>query len=204
MRPNRYSIRMRLRHFRMFQLNENFLRVLSRDHAAQFFNSSPLYVGNAPKFLEQFLCCPRAHAGDFAQHRLCLPLPPPLTVKRNRKPVGLVANLLNQVKDRRMPLQYDRLVFLAQHIKYLLFFCNAGDRLIDDLQRFERLRRSVKLSNSAINQDKSGQFFFSSCNRRYRRVTASRMLAKSSFCRSGFPLADSSPRPSSPRIMNLR
>jgi len=99
------------------------------------------------------LRCPWAHAGDLAQCRLRLPLPAPLAVERNRKSVGLIANLLNKVKDRRMPFQYNRLIFLAENVKNFFFFGDAGDRLIDDLQRFERLRRGVKLSNSAIDQD---------------------------------------------------
>ena len=58
-----------------------------------------------------------------------------------------------------MPLQYDRLIFLSKNVKNFFFFGDAGDRLIDDLQRFERLHRGVKLPDSAINQDESGEFF---------------------------------------------
>ena len=151
MRPNRYSIRMRLKGFRISKLIQDFLCILSRNKAAQFFHASPLYVGDAPKFLQQFLSRLCAHAGDFAQGSLRLPLSPPLPVKRHRKPVGLVANLLNEVEDRRMPLQYDRLIFLSENVKNFFFFRDARHRLIDDLQRFERLRRSVKLSNSSVN-----------------------------------------------------
>lgn len=160
MQPNRYFIRMRLRRFRMLELTENSLRVFSRNHATQFFQTGPLYVRNAAKFLQQFLRCPWAHAGDFAQCGLRLPFSAPLPVKRNCKSVGLIANLLNEVKDRRVPLQNDRLIFLSEDIKNLFFFRDAGNRLIDNLQRFESLSRSVKLADSAINQDKSGEFFF--------------------------------------------
>ena len=97
--------------------------------------------------------CPWAHAGDLAQCRLRLPRPAPLAVEGNRKSVGLITNLLNEVEDGRMPLQNNRLVFLTQDIKNFLFLRDAGNRLIDDLQRFERLRRGVELSNSAIDQD---------------------------------------------------
>jgi hypothetical protein len=84
---------------------------------------------------------------------LRLPFPSPLPVERNRKTVRLIPDLLNKVKHRRMPLQHDRLIFLAQHVKNFLFFRNTRDRLIDDLQLFERLRRGVKLSDAAIDQD---------------------------------------------------
>src|SRR6266478_10017091 len=59
-----------------------------------------------------------------------------------------------------MTLQNDGLIFLAQYVKYLLFFCDAGYRLIDDLERFERLGCGVKLSDSPIDQDQPGKLFF--------------------------------------------
>src|SRR6266436_2371802 len=153
MQPNHYSIRTRLRHFRIAKLAENFLRFLSRNDAAQFFQPGSLNIGYAPKFLQQFLRCPWAHTGDFVEHRFCLPLSSPLPVKRYRKTVGLVANLLNQVKNRRMPLQHDWLIFLPQHVKNLLFLRDALNWLIDDMQRVERLRRGVQLADTTIDQD---------------------------------------------------
>src|ERR1700741_1693855 len=104
MRTNHYFIGVRLPHFRMLKLAENLLRVFSRNHVSQFFHASPLDVREATKFLQRFLRGLWAHAGDFAQCGLCLPLAAPLPVECNRKSVGLIANMLNEVKDRRMPL----------------------------------------------------------------------------------------------------
>src|ERR1700721_2456148 len=143
------------------------------------------------------------------------------------------------MQDRRVVLENDRLVFLAEDVQNFFFFCDAGERLIDDLQRIKRLGSSVELADPTVNENQPrkrfffflqraippsmrirlGRGFFSSCNRRYRRVTASRMLAKSSFFEMGIlamgkgsfgagsfgnGLIEFSPRPSSPRIMNLR
>src|SRR5260370_11738982 len=153
MQPNRYSIRIRLKGFRIAKLPENFLRVLSRNDAAQFFQPGSLNIGYAPKFVQEFLRRLSTHPGDFTQGSLRLPLSSPLPVKRYRKTVGLVANLLNQVQHRRMPLQHDRLIFLPQHVKNLLFLRDARNWLIDDMQRLERLRRGVQLADTTIDQD---------------------------------------------------
>src|SRR5205807_434207 len=45
-------IRMRLLGFRIAQLAQNFFRVFSRDHAAQFFQPSSLNIGDAPEFFQ--------------------------------------------------------------------------------------------------------------------------------------------------------
>ena len=73
-----------------------------------------------------------------------------LAMERNGKSVRLVANLLNQVQNGRVALQNNGFIFLAQNVKNLLFLRNAGNGLIDDLQRFERLRRGVKLPDSTV------------------------------------------------------
>jgi len=60
-----------------------------------------------------------------------------------------VANLLNQVQDGRMAIQNAWFIFLAEDIENLFFFRDAGDRLVDDLQQFQSLRRSMQLPDAA-------------------------------------------------------
>src|SRR5260370_39702530 len=114
MQPNRYSIRIRLKRFRIAKLAENFLRVLSRNDAAQFFQPGSLNIGYAPKFLQEFLRRLSTHPGDFTQGRLLLPLSSPLPVKRYRKTAGLAANLLNHAQNPRMPLSHALLLLPPQ------------------------------------------------------------------------------------------
>src|SRR5713226_1274110 len=74
--------------------------------------------------------------------------------------MGLIPNLLDEMEDRRMALQYDRLVFLAEDVEDFFFLGDAREWLIDDLQRLECLRCGMELPDSAINQDQAGQCFF--------------------------------------------
>src|SRR2546427_11705770 len=102
-----------LRGRRFAQVLQDLLRALSRNDAAQFFQSRPLNIGHASKFPKQLLRRLRANAGDFTESGVRLAFPPPLPVKRHGKTVSLVADLLDEVEDWRMPLQNDRFVLLA-------------------------------------------------------------------------------------------
>src|SRR5215469_91233 len=132
--------------FRICQSREDFFGILPRDHCAQLLDACSLDIGNASKFLQQFLRGSRSDSGDVAEGAMCLALAPPLPVKSDREAVCLIADLLNQMQNRRMMLQDNRFVFLAQDKENFLSLRDAGHRLIDDLERFERLRRSVQLS----------------------------------------------------------
>src|SRR5580704_7468077 len=68
-----------------------------------------------------------------------------------------IANLLDQMQDRRVAFQNNRLIFSTQNVKNLFFFRDAGERLIDDGKFFQSLGRRVKLSESAVNQNQAGK-----------------------------------------------
>src|SRR5947209_11854973 len=110
---------------------------------------------DAPKLLQEFLSGAFAHPGDFQQSAPHLAFSPSQAVKGHRKPVRLVANLLNQVEDRRMPFEGDWLVLLAMNVNYLFFFGDAGERLIDDLQFFQGFRRGAELDRKSTRLNSS-------------------------------------------------
>src|SRR5579883_778714 len=72
--------------------------------------------------------------------------------------MSVVANLLDQVEQGRMPLEANGFVLLAEHIKYLFLFGDGRDGLIDDFELFEGLSRGMELPESAIDQDQAGHF----------------------------------------------
>src|SRR5260370_38315951 len=80
-------------------------------------------------------------------------------MKGHGKTMGLISDLLNQMQDRRMAFQDDRLIFLAEDVEDFFFLGDARERLIDDLQRVKGLRGGMQLPDSAINQDQARQRF---------------------------------------------
>jgi hypothetical protein len=53
-------------------------------------------------------------------------------VEGDRKTMGFVAYLLNQVQHRRMVVERNRLIFPAQDEQNFLLFGDAGEGLVDD------------------------------------------------------------------------
>jgi len=135
-----------------------------------------------------------------------LPLAAPLAMKADRETMRFVANLLDQMKHRGVAIENARFVFLAENVKNLVFLGDAGHGLIDDLQGVQRLRRGVKLSNSAVNQNQAGHrpLFFE--HAAVAAASPSRACSRSSSFRARtgrFPDARNAVLPS-PRMMNLR
>src|SRR5260370_2551991 len=78
----------------------------------------------------------RPHARNLLEPCLeCAP-GPTLAVESDGESVRLIANLLDEMEDRRMTLQADWLVLLAEYVNDLFLLSDAGDRLVDDLQFF--------------------------------------------------------------------
>src|SRR6266478_3629244 len=129
---------------------EDFLGAFPRDHGTEFLKSSAPNVGDAAKFAQQFLCGARAHSGASNEGGFGLALAAALAVKRDGKAVSPIANLLYKMQDGRVALENNRLILLSENVEDFFFFGDARERLIDDLQRVERLSRSVELADAAI------------------------------------------------------
>src|SRR5258708_4075215 len=80
-------------------------------------------------------------------------------MKGHGKTMGLISDLVDQMQDRRMALQDDRLIFLAEDVEDFFFLGDARERLIDDLQRVKGLRGGMELPDSTINQNQARQRF---------------------------------------------
>ena len=139
--------------FQVCQSTKDFFGILPRDHCAQLLDACSPDIRDASKFLQQFLRGSRSDSGDIAEGAMCLPLATPLAMKGHREAVRFIANLLNQMKDRRMVLQDDGFILLTKDKENFFFLRNAGHRLIDDLERFQRLRCGVQLPDATIDQD---------------------------------------------------
>jgi len=105
----------------------------------------------ASKFAEEFAGGNFADSGNFGQRSAQPPARSTLPVEGDRKPMRFVANLLDQLKHRRVAVENDRLILAPEDIKNFLFLRDAGHRLIDDLQFFQRLRGRMQLADPSIN-----------------------------------------------------
>ena len=81
------------------------------------------------------------------------------SVEGDSKAVRLIADLLDEVQDWRVVVENDGLIFLTENVKNFFFLRDAGERLIDNLQRVERLGRGVKLADSSVDENQAGQRF---------------------------------------------
>ena len=60
-------------------------------------------------------------------------------------------------------VEHDRIVFLSVDVDDFFSLGDRGQRLVDDLQRFERFGGGVELPEAAVDQDQAGhRLLFSS------------------------------------------
>jgi hypothetical protein len=101
----------------------------------------------------------RADSRDILKARLNGAFRAALPMKTHSEAVRFIANLLDEMKDRRVALQPNGLILLAEDINNFFLLGNAGDRLVDDFQLFERRRSRVQLADPAVDQDQSRERF---------------------------------------------
>ena len=159
--------------------------------AGDLFDAGGPQLRDAAEAPQQLLRRARANAGNIFKACLNRALRAALAVKTDGKSVSFVADLLDQMKDRRMAFQADGLILLPEDVDDFLLLGNAGDGLIDDFQLFQRRRGRMELAEAAVNENQAGERLFFLLEPPVRRSMISRMLAKSSL-------------PHSPRTMNLR
>src|SRR5712664_1558064 len=141
--------------FLRLQMQKNSLCDLGRHDPAQLFSTGPPQVRDAAEFPQQLLDRPRPDTWNVAKGRFRLPLAAALPMKADREAMRFVTNLLDQVEHRRVALQNAGFVFLPQNVQNLFFLRDAGHRLIDDLQRFQSLRRGVQLADATVDQNQA-------------------------------------------------
>lgn len=123
------------------------------DDFAKFFKARAADIGNTAKFAQKFLRGTRADAGNAVESGFGLARGASLAMKGDGEAVRFVADLLDEMKNRRVGLEDDGLIFLAEDVEYFFFFSDAGDGLVDNLERIEGLRGGVKLADAAVDED---------------------------------------------------
>jgi hypothetical protein len=79
------------------QMLQNSFRTFPRNNPAQALDTRALHIRHATELPQQSLRRQRPDPRDIPKRRFCLPLSTPQAVKRHRKTVRLIANLLNQM-----------------------------------------------------------------------------------------------------------
>jgi hypothetical protein len=114
-------------------MSQNFLSAFPRYYATQPFDSRAMYIRDAAKFPQQPLRRQPPNPWNIPKRRLSLPFAATQAVKRHRKAVRLITNLLNQMQHRRMMIQHARLIFLPVDIQDLFAFRDARQGLVNYL-----------------------------------------------------------------------
>jgi len=91
--------------------------------------------------------------GDFEEFRRAVAHLAPLAMEGYSEAVGLVANELDQVQDRRMMIERDRIFLLSVNVENLFAFGDGGQGLVDDLELFQRFGGGVELAQTSVDQD---------------------------------------------------
>ena len=139
------------------EVGEDFFGGFAGDDFGQGVKADALDVGDAAEFAEEFAGGGCADTRDIAQGGFGLAFAATEAVEGNGEAVGLVANLLDEVKHRIMAIKLDGFVFLAVEIEDLLLFGDAGEGLVDDSEGFEGFGGGVELADAAVDEDQAGQ-----------------------------------------------
>ena len=115
-------------------MRQNPFRAFPGHDAAQFLEPGTLHIRDASKFFKKLLRRLWPDTGYFAERRLRLAFASAQPVKSDRKAMGFVSDLLDQVEHGGVPLQYDGLIFLPKYVKNFFLLRDAGHRLIDNLE----------------------------------------------------------------------
>ncbi len=90
-------------------------------------------LATLPNSRSNFCAVRGPDAGHLAESGFGLALASAEAVKSYGETVGFVSNLLNQVQNRGVAVQFAGLVFLTVDVENFFFFGDAGEGLIDDL-----------------------------------------------------------------------
>src|SRR5581483_2226186 len=135
-----------------FEVAENGFRLGARDYRGKGCYVRLLHSLQAAEMFEEATSGTRANPANLQKFGRAVSNLASLAVKGHSEAVRLVADQLNQVQDWGVMIEDDWLILLTVHVDDLLPLGNGGQRLIDNLQRFERLSGRVQLPQASINQ----------------------------------------------------
>ena len=96
-----------------------------------------------------------ANTGDLGQFRAQVPAASPFSMKRDCESMTLIADLLNQSKNRRSFFKNNGVIFAAGNVDDLLTLCDACQRLIDNIKGIQSGLGRMQLSQTAVVADAS-------------------------------------------------
>ena len=115
-------------------MGEDALCGFAADDFAEAVDAGAAKIGDAAEFAEEALGGFWADAGNFEERGGGLALGAALAMKCDGEAMGFVTDLLDQMKHGRVTIENNWFALLAEDVKNLFFFGDAGERLIDDLQ----------------------------------------------------------------------
>ena len=139
------------------EMGKDFFGGFTGDYFGEGVEAGALEVGDAAELAQELAGGGWADAGDVAEGGLGLALAAAEAVEGDSEAVGLVADLLDQMKDGIVAVEPDRLVFLAVEVEDFFLFGDAGQRLVDDGEGFEGFGGGVELADAAVDEDKAGE-----------------------------------------------
>src|SRR5438552_11724059 len=100
-----------------------------------------------------------AHTWNLAQFRCPVANLAALAVEGYSEAMGFVSNKLDQMQHRVVVIECNRIIFLSTDVNNLFALGNRSERLVDDLQRRQRLGGCVKLAQSPIYENQAWHLF---------------------------------------------
>src|SRR5580658_3983716 len=91
-----------------------------------------------------------SYTGDFQQFGRTIAHLAAFAMESQGETVSFVADELDQVQHRRMVVERDRIFFLSIDVENLFALGDSCERLINDLERFQRLGGGVQLAQAAV------------------------------------------------------
>src|SRR3984957_10571257 len=114
----------------------------------------------AAEVFEEASSCTLTHAGNFQEFGGAIAHLAALAMEGYGEAVGFVPNELNQMQYGGVVVERDGVFFLSIDVKNFFAFSNGGERLIDDLMRFQGLGCRVKLPQASIDEHQAGHRLF--------------------------------------------
>ena len=143
------------------EMIEDRLRLSPRDYCRQCRGIGLLDCLHASEMFQQPPGCALANSRNLPQFGGAVAHLPALAMECNREAVSLVANQLHQVQYRRVMIERNRLTLLPVDVNNFFALGDRGQRLVDDLERFERLGCGMQLAEPAVDQHQAGHLSFS-------------------------------------------
>src|SRR5207248_9460769 len=119
------------------------LRLRPRYNPLQVLHGRLANFRNGSEVGEQLLSRFQSDAFNLGKLGSQCPAAAALPMEIDGKAMALIPDLLDQPEDGWAAIEHDRIVFASRHVDDFFLFCDAGQRLIDNIQIIESRLGSV-------------------------------------------------------------